>query len=168
MQKQRWPIGDTRSGHARQKSSSMGRKRRWIAAFAADSERQDKETPISITARLQITFTDGERKATTIPGIGAVKFSIGPSTQHQITNANKKGHFLENKDTEILREGNCSATSSSTYTQEHKQLDSHTHTHKRHYIRQRRRKPIHRSERITATSITSNNENAGNKIAQQE
>jgi len=127
QQKTMMPNWDTQSERARQKSSSIGRKRRWIAAFAADSERQDKETPISITAKLQITFTDRERKATTIPGIGAVKFLIGPSTQPEITNANKKGHFSENKDTEILRKGNCSTTNSSTYT--HKNINNYTHVY---------------------------------------
>jgi len=107
----------------------MGRKRRWIAAFDADSERQDKETPISITAKLRITFTDGERKATAIPRIGAVKFSIGPSTQSEITNADKKGHFLKNKDAEILRKGNCSASNSSTYAQKNINIYTHIHTH---------------------------------------
>jgi len=67
-------------------------------------------------SRLPITFTDGERKATTMQGIGTVKFSLGPSTKPEITNANKKAHLLENNDTEILRKRNCSATNSSTYT----------------------------------------------------
>jgi len=52
---------------------------------------------------------------------------IGPSTQPEITNVNKKSHLLENKDTEILRKGNCSATNSSSYT--HKNINNYTHIH---------------------------------------
>ena len=126
---QRGPRGEGTRGRSHDSSAvCMGTKRRRSKASVADSEQHGKETQLTITARLQITCTAGERKITNRKsGRGTVKFSLGPSTQTEITNANKKGHFLENKDTEILRKRVCRAANSPTYT--HTSINNHSHTH---------------------------------------